>query len=138
MKKITLKQLKVLDAITAYSAENNGAMPTYRELMKILSIKWIKSIQMHVGALIKKGYIEKKFHKSRGLVVKKGLPRMKKCNECWVGVITDKHAMLKKYVFAGCYSSLSKLDRRRLIQFGWCPECGRKINWKKIKGERCS
>jgi repressor LexA len=60
------KQREVLNLISDAIAQN-GRPPTYRDLAKALGVKAVGTIQDHVQALIKKGYLERDPHSARGL-----------------------------------------------------------------------
>ena len=63
---LTHKQKLALSAISDY-IQKYGISPTLNELRKILKLKAISSVQRHLQALKKKGYLTTEKHKSRGI-----------------------------------------------------------------------
>lgn len=63
---LTHKQKLTLSAISDY-IQKNGKSPTLDELRKILKLNAISSVQRHLSALKKKGYLTTEKHKSRGI-----------------------------------------------------------------------
>jgi len=57
MKEITLKQAEILDFIIKFKKDNDGMVPTYREIGANQNIT-IKGVSDHLLALKKKGYID--------------------------------------------------------------------------------
>ena len=73
---LTESQSGILSFIRRY-CETSGAPPSYREIQKHFGYKAIGTVQDHVKALIKKGFLEEPGKKARGLVPK---------NFSWEGV----------------------------------------------------
>lgn len=71
MKGFTDKQRKVFEFIKSQIVETNRP-PTLREMCAEFGMSSTGSVQDVVRALIKKGYIEKEPHVSRGIKIKKG------------------------------------------------------------------
>ena len=67
MKNYAPKQLKILQLISNFQKEN-GYIPSYAELAKILNISTV-TIYEHICALEKKGAILKKYHKKRSIEI---------------------------------------------------------------------
>lgn len=65
---LTSRQREVLDTIIAYRREFD-APPTYRDLSELLHIGSTNGINDHLKALAKKGYIEKRALRARGIRV---------------------------------------------------------------------
>lgn len=63
---LTQKQKLALSAISDY-IQKNGRSPTLDELRKILQLKAISSVQRHLQALKKKGYLTTEKNKTRGI-----------------------------------------------------------------------
>ena len=57
-KELTARQREVLDAIRNYAWER-GYPPSIRELGKLLGIKSLRGVTIHLDALQKKGWIER-------------------------------------------------------------------------------
>lgn len=70
--KLTYKQKLALEAIEYYINEN-GYSPTYKELAKILNLKYINSAYNLVSQLEEKQYVKTKLGKARTIRVLKGL-----------------------------------------------------------------
>ncbi|AKL97907.1 transcriptional repressor LexA [Endomicrobium proavitum] len=68
MEKLTQKQQAVLDFIKKYSLEN-GTMPTIREIAAKFKIT-IGPVQKYLEVLTKKGYLDKKDSRARGIEIK--------------------------------------------------------------------
>jgi len=68
MEKLTDKQQAVLDFIREYSVEN-GTMPTIREIAAEFNIT-IGPVQKYIEVLTKKGYLDKKDSRARGIEIK--------------------------------------------------------------------
>lgn len=65
---LTERQQEVLDAITAYRAENQRP-PTFRDIGKLIGVSSPNGVRCHLAALVRKGYIERDEHTSRGIRV---------------------------------------------------------------------
>ena len=70
MKKISVKQLQVLEAIT-YLINKNGISPTYREIANLLECD-VRQVFEKVLILEEKGYVSTINGKSRTIKVLKG------------------------------------------------------------------
>ncbi|MBI3195580.1 MAG: transcriptional repressor LexA [Ignavibacteriae bacterium] len=55
---LTEKQQKVLEFIQNF-IQQNGFVPSEREIARKLRIKWVRAVQKHLDALEKKGYLQK-------------------------------------------------------------------------------
>lgn len=65
---LTDRQHEVLFAITSF-IEKNGWPPTFRDIGRSLGITSPNGVRCHLGALERKGYIERDEHTSRGIRV---------------------------------------------------------------------
>lgn len=74
MKKITIKQLQVLECIEWFIKEN-GYSPTIREIAELLNSD-NKAVFEKLLILEKKGYIRTTNGKSRSIVIMKGIDRL--------------------------------------------------------------
>ena len=63
---LTAKQQKVLDVIRDHIVRH-GYPPSEREIARKLKIQWVRAVQNHLGALEKKGYIERGGRIRRGI-----------------------------------------------------------------------
>lgn len=68
--RITVLQKRLLKFIADYQKENKQA-PTYKEMMKHIKAKSIRSVTQVIKSLEKKGYVKKEWYKSRGIKIMK-------------------------------------------------------------------
>jgi repressor LexA len=68
MENLTRKQKEILEFIKKTTFKK-GISPTFREIMQFFGFKSIKTVQDHLKALEKKGYIKKDPNKSRSIVL---------------------------------------------------------------------
>ncbi|RLI01136.1 repressor LexA, partial [Candidatus Bathyarchaeota archaeon] len=68
MEELTRKQKEILEFIKK-TMFKKGVSPTFREIMQFFGFKSIKTVQDHLKALEKKGYIKKDPNKSRSIVL---------------------------------------------------------------------
>ena len=74
MKKVSVKQLQVLEAIEYYIKENDIS-PTYREIADLLECD-VRQVFEKILILEKKGYLSTKNGKARSIRVLKGLDEL--------------------------------------------------------------
>ena len=74
MKKVSIKQLQVLEAIEYYIKENDIS-PTYREIADLLECD-VRQVFEKIIILEKKGYLSTKNGKARTIRVLKGLDEL--------------------------------------------------------------
>lgn len=70
MKEITQKQAEILNFIIKFKEDNDGMVPTYREIGANQKIT-IKGVSDHLSALKKKGYIDWISNSGRSLKILK-------------------------------------------------------------------
>ena len=68
MENLTRKQKEILEFIKK-TMFKKGVSPTFREIMQFFGFKSIKTVQDHLKALERKGYIKKDPNKSRSIVL---------------------------------------------------------------------
>jgi len=68
MENLTKRQKEILEFIKKTTFKK-GVSPTFREIMQFFGFKSIKTVQDHLKALEKKGYIKKDPNKSRSIVL---------------------------------------------------------------------
>ena len=68
MEELTRKQKEILEFIKK-TMFKKGVSPTFREIMQFFGFKSIKTVQDHIKALEKKGYIKKDPNKSRSIIL---------------------------------------------------------------------
>jgi len=68
MENLTKRQKEILEFIKKTTFKK-GVLPTFREIMQFFGFKSIKTVQDHLKALEKKGYIKKDPNKSRSIVL---------------------------------------------------------------------
>ena len=68
MEELTKKQKEILEFIKK-TMFKKGVSPTFREIMQFFGFKSIKTVQDHIKALEKKGYIKKDPNKSRSIIL---------------------------------------------------------------------
>ena len=68
MEELTEKQKEILEFIKK-TMFKKGVSPTFREIMQFFGFKSIKTVQDHIKALKRKGYIKKDPNKSRSIVL---------------------------------------------------------------------
>jgi repressor LexA len=73
MIELTDRQQEVLDFITNYQAEH-GSSPTLREISACIGTAGTAAAMHHLGALEKKGYIQRREGSSRGIVLSQAPP----------------------------------------------------------------
>lgn len=66
--KISKKQLAVLDFLQNYM-EENGASPTYREIMTGLGLSSVSAVAEHIDNLVAKGVLQKNPGEARSLTI---------------------------------------------------------------------
>ena len=64
----TKRQKELLDYVDAFISEH-GYGPSYREVMTALGYKSVSTVAIHIDGLISKGYLRKRDHSARSLVV---------------------------------------------------------------------
>jgi len=68
MEELTRKQKEILEFIKK-TMFKKGVSPTFREIMQFFGFKSIKTVQDHLKALERKGYIKKDPNKSRSIIL---------------------------------------------------------------------
>ena len=68
MEELTRKQKEILEFIKK-TIFKKGVSPTFREIMQFFGFKSIKTVQDHIKALERKGYIKKDPNKSRSIIL---------------------------------------------------------------------
>ncbi|RKY33616.1 MAG: hypothetical protein DRP68_01730 [Candidatus Omnitrophota bacterium] len=68
MENLTKRQKEILEFIKKTTFKK-GVSPTFREIMQFFGFKSIKTVQDHIKALKRKGYIKKDPNKSRSIVL---------------------------------------------------------------------
>ena len=68
MEELTRKQKEILEFIKK-TMFKKGVSPTFREIMQFFGFKSIKTVQDHIKALERKGYIKKDPNKSRSIIL---------------------------------------------------------------------
>lgn len=64
----TKRQKELLNFVDSF-IQGNGYGPSYREIMKALGYKSVSTVAIHIGGLIKKGYLRKGDNSARSLEV---------------------------------------------------------------------
>ena len=68
MEELTKKQKEILEFIKK-TIFKKGVSPTFREIMQFFGFKSIRTVQDHIKALERKGYIKKDPNKSRSIIL---------------------------------------------------------------------